>query len=197
MRVRKMTAAAVAVSVATLAAAPVLARAAAAAEEGGLPQLRQTDTFASQVFWLAVFFAVLYVLLNRLFLPRLHNAISEREARIQGDLTRAEDLRRESGEMRETLEAELTRTRQEAASRVREMREAALARSAEEQARLTEKLDAELRAGEARLLEERRASEARLLDDAAPWVSAIAERLGGRAVSVDEARRLLEGEDER
>lgn len=175
--------------------APILGRAAFAAEEesGGLPQLRQSDTFASQVFWLAVFFALLYVLLNRLFLPRLHNAISERQARIQGDLTHAESMHREGKLLQESLEADLARARGEAGAKVRGMQEVAEKKAGEEQARLTQDLEAELQRSEAQLGEERRACEARLLEDAAPFVVAVALRLGGHTMRAGDARRILEG----
>lgn len=54
------------------------------------------STFASQLVWLAVTFAILYVVLSRVALPRVGSIIDARKARIEGDLKEAERLRQET-----------------------------------------------------------------------------------------------------
>jgi len=55
---------------------------------GGFPPF-QKDAFASQLLWLAIFFVALYLIAAKLALPRVGSIISERRARIAGDLAEA------------------------------------------------------------------------------------------------------------
>jgi F-type H+-transporting ATPase subunit b len=49
----------------------------------------QKETFASQLFWLAICFAALYLMVSKLILPRMSTIIGERRDRIAGDLAEA------------------------------------------------------------------------------------------------------------
>jgi len=60
-----------------------------------MPQL-DLSTFPSQIFWLAVFFVVLYVLMKRLALPKIEKIIEERRARVEGDLDKAGQMKSEA-----------------------------------------------------------------------------------------------------
>lgn len=55
---------------------------------GGLPQLKP-ESFAGQLFWLAVTFTILYTLMAGVALPRLAKVIADRKARIKSDLDEA------------------------------------------------------------------------------------------------------------
>ncbi len=87
-----------------------------AAEHGkpGLPQLNP-EYFASQLFWLAVTFIVLYLLMARSVLPRVHEVLEKRGHRLSQDLNRAEQLSREADEALAAYEELHAETRQQAA----------------------------------------------------------------------------------
>src|SRR5215475_15386899 len=55
-----------------------------------------TSTFAPQLVWLALTFALLYVILKRAVLPRVGEVIEERSDRIKRDLAQAEELKVET-----------------------------------------------------------------------------------------------------
>ncbi len=55
---------------------------------GGFPPFDQT-TFPSQIFWLAITFAFLFVVLWRVAGPRIGGVIGERKGRVAGDLATA------------------------------------------------------------------------------------------------------------
>ena len=55
---------------------------------GGFPPFAK-ETFASQLFWLVICFAALYMMVSKLILPRMTTIMSERRDRIDGDLAEA------------------------------------------------------------------------------------------------------------
>ena len=57
-----------------------------------MPQLEQIDTYLGQVFWLAVTFALLYLVLWRAALPRITQVLTQRQERMDEDLQKAESL---------------------------------------------------------------------------------------------------------
>jgi F-type H+-transporting ATPase subunit b len=58
------------------------------AAQAGLPQL-DPSFFASQFFWLTVFFVALYLFLSRIMLPKLGGVMETREAKRAGDIDAA------------------------------------------------------------------------------------------------------------
>ncbi len=53
----------------------------------------QSETFASQLFWLAIAFAALYLLASRLVLPRVGGIIDARAKQIDDDLSEAQQFK--------------------------------------------------------------------------------------------------------
>src|SRR5690349_17551888 len=60
-----------------------------------MPQL-DLATFPSQIFWLAVFFVVLYLLMAKLAIPRIEKVIDERRNRVDSDLDKAAQMKSEA-----------------------------------------------------------------------------------------------------
>lgn len=60
-----------------------------------MPQL-DVSTFPSQLFWLAISFLVLYLLMARLTVPRIESVVESRRHRIEGDLDRAARMKSEA-----------------------------------------------------------------------------------------------------
>ncbi len=122
-----------------LIAALLFAAPAAAKEGAGLPQLDPT-WYASQVFWLAVHFIVLYFIAAKLILPRIAESLNRREGRIANDLEQADRLQKEATEARTSYEKSLTEARASAQA----VREQTLAAVALEQTKAEQKLAEEL-----------------------------------------------------
>lgn len=112
-------------------------------QEKGMPQL-DVDWFSSQIFWLIVTFAFLYLLLSRSILPRIHTVMESRQNKITHDIDRAEQLRNEAEEARETYERALRESRSKAQSLISEsaalMEKSSTARHAELDRKLEKQL---------------------------------------------------------
>jgi F-type H+-transporting ATPase subunit b len=81
--------------------------------EGAFPPF-DSNTFASQVLWLAITFAALYFLMSRLALPRVASILETRAGRIASDLAEAQRLKTETEQAIATYEASLAEARSKA-----------------------------------------------------------------------------------
>lgn len=78
-----------------------------------MPQLDPT-WFASQLFWLAVTFVTLYVLLARFILPPLQDIIARRAQVQSGDIEAAQNFKQEAEEARLEYERTMAQAREKA-----------------------------------------------------------------------------------
>ena len=80
---------------------------------GGLPQL-DPSTYPSQIFWLFLVFAFLYVFFARKSLPEISETIENRAERIRNDLDSAAKLKDEVASVQATYEESLSKARKDA-----------------------------------------------------------------------------------
>jgi len=93
----------------------------------GLPQLDVT-TFASQLFWLVISFAVLYAVISRIAVPKISGVLADRAGRIKGDLDQAALAKANSDAAIANYEKALAEARTRALKLGDEMRSSAMAR---------------------------------------------------------------------
>ena len=60
--------------------------------DAGMPQLNP-EFWAAQIFWLILTFSALYLIIWKIFLPRITYSIENRKSRIVNDLSEAEKLK--------------------------------------------------------------------------------------------------------
>ena len=60
--------------------------------EGGMPQLN-TEFWISQIFWLVFIFSSLYLIVWKIFLPRVTYSIENRKSKVMNDLHEAQKLK--------------------------------------------------------------------------------------------------------
>jgi F-type H+-transporting ATPase subunit b len=105
-----------------------------------------STTFASQLLWFAITFALLYYLMAKVALPRIAGILEDRRDRIASDLDLAESLKKDSEAALEGYETALAEARTRAntiAEGARDgARQAASAKRAATEASLAEKLEA-------------------------------------------------------
>lgn len=69
---------------------------------------------AAELFWGAVAFVILYVVLSKLAFPKLNEVLEERRAAIQGQLEESESRLREADDIKARYEAQLQDAKSEA-----------------------------------------------------------------------------------
>ncbi len=75
----------------------------AAGTHSGAPHLNP-ESYPSQLFWLSVTFILLYLLVARSILPRIHEVLEKRQHHLAQDLDRAEELSQDAEEARSSYE---------------------------------------------------------------------------------------------
>ena len=102
----------------------------------------QTQTFPSQLVWLAISFVLLYVLMAKIALPRIGAIFEERSKRISGDLKAAHDFKEQSDAAHAAYEKALGDARGRAQGIANGMREqqAAEAEAASKKLEVAQKL---------------------------------------------------------
>jgi len=143
-----------------------------------MPQLN-TAHFATQLFWLALTFIPLFLILWKVALPKVGAVLAERAARIAGDLETAARLRDEAKEALGRYEATLKEAHAKARDSLRETAQALAAESAERHAELAAELGERIAAAEARIGAARDAALANVQGVAGEAALAATERLIG------------------
>ncbi|MEM9734596.1 MAG: F0F1 ATP synthase subunit B [Pseudomonadota bacterium] len=86
-----------------------------------------TDTYASQLLWLAITFGLFYVLMSKVALPRISGILETRSGRIAQDLDEANRLKEESDAAIAAYEQDLADARKNAHGIAQQARDAAKA----------------------------------------------------------------------
>jgi F-type H+-transporting ATPase subunit b len=89
-----------------------------------MPQL-DFSTFPQQLFWLFITFSILYITMAKVILPRIASILSKRAELTQGYRDKAEDMGRETDELRKKYENLLNDVRLKAKSKIDKAKESA------------------------------------------------------------------------
>ena len=153
-----------------------------------MPQISQIDaTFASQLFWLAITFGLIFLVIGLGMVPKISGTVEARDRQIADDLAAAERARALADETEEAYRIRTEQSRAEAAKVTQAAKEA----SARETEQRVKAADAEtgqhVAEAEARI---RAAAEASLADIdvvAADAAHDMVARLSGASVSREQA----------
>jgi len=110
-----------------------------------------TTTFASQLFWLAICFVTLYVLMSKIALPRIGDILEERQKRVSDDLDMAERLKGETEAAIAVYEKALADARATAQAEIAKVMDANAAEAAKRHDELEAKLNAKIAESEERI----------------------------------------------
>lgn len=139
----------------------------------------EAETFASQIFWFAITFVALYLIVSRLALPRVGGIIEARRDAIAGDLAEAQRFKDASDKEMATYEEELATARSRAQAIGAQTRDRLAAQAEGERKVLEDKLGARLSEAEKTIDVTRRNAMANVRTIATDAASAIVQRLTG------------------
>lgn len=178
---------------AALLAATALPGAARAAGGGSqLPQMNFANPLTlTQVIWMLVIMAVLYVALAFWGLPRIGAAIDARAARIRGDLDAARQGRQDADRAIDDLDAAMRDARERSDRTVAAAIDSARARAAAQRAEADARLAARLARAETEIADARAEAMSMLTPIATDVSAALVERISGRAPHPDSLARAL------
>lgn len=156
-----------------------------------MPQLIPAD-FLPQIFWLAVSFAVLYVLMARISLPKIADVLEARQDRLNGDLDQAARFKEEAEKAIAEYEKALADARAKASALALETRNRHAAEAAKKAAELEAKLAAQAKVAEQRIAAAKAQALASVRDIATDAAGALVEKLIGARPSATETRAAVD-----
>lgn len=160
--------------------------------KGAFPPMDAT-TFPSQIFWLVIFFALLYLLMSKLALPKMAAVLERRHKTIEGDLAKATALRNETEAAVQAYEKALADARAKASAIAAETRAKMNAEMDAERASLEKTLAAKTADAESKIA----AAKAQAMKDvgevAAETAAEIVSELTGAQVGKAEAIKAIAG----
>lgn len=147
----------------------------------GMPQLDFANPLTlSQVVWLAIIFLAFYLLLARSALPRVRAVLTDRAARIEGDLQTARTAKEQADHAAASV-AEGTRAARAAAQgRINEAVTQAKAEAATRAHADDQRLNAQLEEAEARIHASRASAMGALRQVASETAASVVQRLTGQ-----------------
>lgn len=143
-----------------------------------MPQF-DPNFFTPQLFWLAVTFIALYLVLATVALPRIGQVLDDRQRRIDSDLERAGALKSEAEAAIAAYEKALAESRAHAQKVVRETTERMAKESEARHKELADRLQAQINAGEQRILAAKQEALSHVREVAVDVAGAIHARLLG------------------
>jgi len=139
-----------------------------------------SDTFASQLFWLVITFAILFVMMSKVALPRIGAIIDSRQKRIADDMADAGKLKAESDAALAAYEKALADARARAQAIANETRDKQTAEANATRKSLEDALNIKLAEAEKTIAATKLAAMSNVRGIAADAAKAIVERLIGK-----------------
>jgi F-type H+-transporting ATPase subunit b len=159
--------------------------------KSGFPPF-QSETFASQLVWLALTFIILYVVMARVALPRVGSILEARRARIGADVAEAQRAKEGSDAAIAAYEQALAQARVRAQAIAAETRQRQTAQSEESRKKLEGELHARLADAERTIGSTKSAAMTNVRGIAADAAAAIVERLIGTPPSAQDVAAAVD-----
>jgi F-type H+-transporting ATPase subunit b len=152
--------------------------AAADNDKGGLPQL-DTSLFVEQLFWLAISFALLYLLMSAVALPRVAKTQDNRKNIIAAEIEAARAAHEAAKATIAAVEKSMTEARAKAQATVSEMVAEVTANATERQSAQERDLLRHLHSAEADIAVTRQAAMKKIHESAADLATTVVEKILG------------------
>lgn len=157
-----------------------------------MPQIDQiADVYASQLFWLVIFFGALFVIVGLGIVPKVQATIDSRDEKIAADLKAAQASREAADTLEEVYRAGIDQGRAEANKLAAEAKAVATKATEQSIAKADKAIAAKADKAAAKIAEARAAALAEIESVAADAAQAIVKRVGGLAVDAAAARAAV------
>lgn len=161
-----------------------------AEENVGFPQLN-AKTYPSQLFWLFVSFAVLYVLMSKLALPKVGAVLDARQSHKEGDLKRAAQLQEEATKVKAAYEAAIAKAQAEAQEAQAAAEQEVSEKIAAENAKFTEAARKRVATAEQNIAHAKDDAVASLADISADVAAEMVNKIAGVQINKAEAKKAV------
>jgi len=153
-----------------------------------MPQIAQiSEIFASQLFWLALTFGLIYLIIGRGMLPKIEGVVEARDRKIADDLAAAEAARARADEVERSYEAASAESRAEAQKLVQAARDSAARESEAKLRSADEQIGGRIASAEAEVRAAMSAAVTDIETVAAEAAQDMVSRLAGIAVDRERA----------
>jgi F-type H+-transporting ATPase subunit b len=152
-----------------------------------------SETYASQLFWLVICFAFLFVMMWKFALPRIGAIIDERQQRMAGDIAEAGRLKGESDAAIAAYEKALADARARAQAIANETRDKQAAQAEAARKQIEAELNLKLAEADKSIAATKQAAMSNIRTIAADAAKSIVERLIGTAPSDGEVEAAVSG----
>lgn len=156
-----------------------------------MPQLDVT-TFAPQLIWLAITFAALFLIMWKIAVPKISDALETRQMRLEDNLKKAEDLQREAEATLGAYEKALADARAQAHGDIQKIQQQLNEAAAKEEAALSEKLEAKISESEKSIAAEVNKAMESVRDVAIDVAADVIEKLTGSQPANDHVEKAVD-----
>lgn len=158
---------------------------------GGLPQM-DISRFPGQLFWLAVTFLLTYVLMKHVALPGVEKTLDSREKRISADIGGSKAKNEAAKHLMAEYETRLTKARSDAQTATRTVTEESAKKANDALGVQTAKVNSDIKAADARILEQKNTAITALDKEVVSVVSALVKSVAGISPSASDIESALQ-----
>lgn len=155
-----------------------------------MPQLDPTF-YASQLFWLAITFIALYVVMSRFVLPPLLDIIARRQQTVEGDISLAQSLKSQAEQARADYERAMAEARANAQALMDEATEAYKAKSELASREMDRQIELKLAEASRRIAAKKAEMIEALTPTTTELTAMIVEKLTQQTPSADQVSRII------
>ena len=157
-----------------------------------MPQIAQIgEIYASQLFWLVIFFGAILVVIGYGMLPKIQSTVDARDAKIAADLKAAEGAREHADALEEAYRAEMDKSRAEAAKLAAEAKAEAAKATEQSVAKADKAIGTKIDKATAKIAEARAAALAEIETVATEATQEMVSRVAGLSIDANSARTAV------
>ena len=157
-----------------------------------MPQIDQiADVYASQLFWLVIFFGAIFVIVGLGMLPKIQATIDARDEKIASDLKAADEARTAADALEEVYRTGMDKGRVEASKLNSDAKAEAIRNTEKAIAKADKAIASKIDKATAKVADARSAARAEIEAVAADAAQAMIQRVAGLNVDSDAARAAV------